>query len=85
MKISILVTLLLLSTLVHAQQTHPCSADAIKQAKALLIFHAGTDVNVSVDEAFKVLAPLRNPVNRRQYLTYWKCRAMSTARIIRCV
>ena len=67
MKISILVTLLLLSTLVHAQQTHRCSADAIKQAKALLIFHTGTDVNVSVDDTFKVLVPLRNPVNRRQY------------------
>ena len=67
MKISILITLLLLSSVVHAQQTHHCSADAIKQAKALLIFHTGTDVNVSVDDTFKVLTPLRNPVNRRQY------------------
>jgi hypothetical protein len=66
-KISILATLLLLSTIVHAQPTHRCSADAIKQAKALLIFHTGADVNVSVENTFKVLVPLRNPVNRRQY------------------
>jgi hypothetical protein len=58
---------MLFSSLVDAQQNHRCSADAIKQAKALLIFHAGTEENVSVDNASKVLAPLRNPVNRRQY------------------
>ena len=66
-KISVLATVLVVSTLLHAQQKHRCSADAIKQAKALLIFHTGTDVNVSVENTFKVLAPLRNPVNRRQY------------------
>ena len=67
MKILILVTLPLLSILVHAQQTHRCAGDAIKQAKALLIFHTGADANVSVEDTVKVLAPLRNPVNRRQY------------------
>ena len=65
--ISILVSLLVLSTPIYAQQNHRCSADAIKRARALLIFHMGTDVNVSVENTFKVLAPVRNPVNRRQY------------------
>jgi hypothetical protein len=59
--------MLLLSACGHAQQQHRCAADAVKQAKALLIFHNGADVNVGVDETVKVLPPLRNPVNRRQF------------------
>jgi len=50
-----------------AQQTHPCAAPAIKQARALLLFHHGSDVNVGVDDTVKLLAPLRNPVNARQF------------------
>jgi hypothetical protein len=59
--------MLMLSACGHAQQQHRCAADAIKQAKALLIFHHGAEVNVGVGETVKVLPPLRNPVNRRQF------------------
>jgi hypothetical protein len=66
MKTSVIIALLLSSTLAHAEKTHPCAANAIKQAKALLIFHTGADANVGVDDTYKLLAPLRNPVNPRQ-------------------
>ena len=66
-KIPVFLTVLFLSSPVHGQQTHRCSTDAIKQAKALLTFHTGANANLSVDNIFKVLAPLRNPVNRYQY------------------
>lgn len=56
-----------MSGLAHGQHMHRCAAEAIKQAKALLIFHNGADVNVGVDDTAKVLPPLRNPVNRRQF------------------
>jgi hypothetical protein len=67
MKIPALIVLLSLSTAAHAGQTHRCADDAIKQARALLVFHNGGDVNVGVDETVRVLPPLRNPVNRRQF------------------
>jgi hypothetical protein len=60
--------LLSLSTLAHGQTTHRCATEALTQAKALLIFHVGSDANVGVDDKVKVLTPLRNPVNRRQFL-----------------
>lgn len=53
------------TTLAHGQ--HRCAADALKQARALLIFHAGGETNVDVEEIVKVLPALRNPVNRRQF------------------
>lgn len=64
-KASCCALLLLSSALAHGQ--HRCAAEAIKQAKALLIFHVGGELNASVDETVKVLPPLRNPVNRRQF------------------
>lgn len=57
--------LLLSCTLAHGQ--HRCAVDAIRQAKALLVFHVGNELNASVDETVKVLPALRNPVNRRQF------------------
>jgi hypothetical protein len=66
-KIAIVAALILLSTLAHGQQTHRCAADALKQARALLIFHNGTDVNVGIEDKVKVLPRLRNPVNPRQF------------------
>jgi hypothetical protein len=66
-KLTFIVGLTLLGTLTHAQRIHRCTADAIKQAKALLIFHAGSETNVGVEDTVKVLPPLRNPVNRRQF------------------
>ncbi|MDM0115404.1 hypothetical protein QTI66_24860 [Variovorax sp. J22R133] len=65
----LLLVLLLSCTLAQAQSTHRCAADALKQAKLLLLFHAGAGTNeadVGVDDTVKVLAPLRNPVNQRQ-------------------
>lgn len=67
MKTITFIALLWLSTAVHGQQSHRCAADAIKQARALLVFHHGADVNVGVDDTVRVLPPLRNPVNRRQF------------------
>ncbi len=66
LKAALLAALLLLSACGHAQQQHRCAAEAVKQARALLIFHNGADVNVGVDDTAKVLPPLRNPVNPRQ-------------------
>jgi len=65
-KTPVLFALLFVCTLAHAEPRHRCAPDAIKQAKALLIFHTGAETNVGVDDTVKVLAPLRNPVNRRQ-------------------
>ncbi len=47
--------------------THRCAADAVKRALELLVFHSGTDTNVGVDETARLLQPLRNPVDRRQW------------------
>lgn len=46
---------------------HPCAGHAIKQAKALLVFHSGAEADTSVDDDVQVRPPLRNPVNRRQF------------------
>ena len=51
----------------HAQPLHRCAAEAVKQARALLIFHNGGETNVDVEEQIRVMPPLRNPVNRQQW------------------
>ena len=70
MKTSAVMVLLLSSTLAYGQKygqkCHPCSAHAIQQAKALLVFHSGAAANLGVDDSCKLLAPLRNPVNPQQ-------------------
>ncbi len=55
-------------TLAQAAPAHRCAEDALKQAKSLLLFHAGTDsqADAGVEDGVKVLPPLRNPVDRRQ-------------------
>jgi len=58
---------LLASSGAQADSGHRCAADAIQRAKALLVFHAGTEADVGVEDSFKLLAPLRNPVNRQQF------------------
>ena len=67
-KIPVFFVLLLSSILAEAQSTHACAADAVKQAKSLLLFHAGVDAqaDAAVEESVRVLPPLRNPANRRQ-------------------
>lgn len=67
MRLLTLFALLVMTTMVRAEQGHRCSMDAVKRAEALLLFHAGTTENVSVEDTVRVLAPLRNPVNPRQY------------------
>lgn len=67
MKASFVLALLLASALAHADPAHPCAADAIKRAKALLVFHTGGDARAGVDDGYRLLAPLRNPVNPNQH------------------
>ena len=66
MKTSAILVLLLASTLVYGQKCHPCSAHAIQQARALLVFHSGAAANLGVDDSCKLLAPLGNTVNPQQ-------------------
>ena len=47
----------------------PCAADAVVQARKLLIFHRGPDDRIEVDRDAKELAPLRNPANKKQQFT----------------
>lgn len=68
MKTPILLALLLSGMLAQAESAHPCAADALKQAKLLLLFHSGADVqaDAGVEDSVRVLSPFRNPANRRQ-------------------
>ena len=50
----------------QAQTAHRCAADASGQAQKLLAFHAGSDDRIEIDKTVKVLAPIRNPVDRGQ-------------------
>lgn len=49
-----------------AQKTHRCATAAIAQAPKLLAFHFGPDSRIEIDQAVKVLAPIRNPANSAQ-------------------
>ena len=64
------VCLLAAATAADAGQPapHRCAEAASKQARALLAFHAGSGTAIDIDAEVRVLAPLRNPVNRRQML-----------------
>lgn len=68
MKTLVLLALLLAgSSGAQADSGHRCGADALRQAKALLVFHTGgAEEDTGVDDRVKLLAPLRNPVNRQQ-------------------
>ena len=68
MKPFLFASLLLISSFACAQQSHPCAAQAIKQARALLLFHHGADVNLGVDESARVMPPVRNPADNKQLL-----------------
>lgn len=67
MRLLILLALLSMAAAVRADESHRCSMDAVGRAKALLLFHTGTTEAVSVEDTVRVLAPLRNPVDPRQY------------------
>jgi len=66
MKTFLACACLLLATGVQAAPVHPCAAAASKQAQRLLTFHLGPDDRIEIDQAVKVLAPMRNPANRKQ-------------------
>jgi hypothetical protein len=68
MKPAIVTALLLVCGTASAQQSHPCAVPALKQARALLLFHHGADVNLGIDESVKVMPPLRNPADSKQWL-----------------
>src|SRR5262245_24569544 len=48
------------------QKPHQCAAAAVDQARKLLVFHIGPDDRITIDDAVKPLAPIRNPANRAQ-------------------
>jgi hypothetical protein len=58
---------LLFATTVQAAPDHPCAAAATKQAQRLLAFHFGPDDRIEIDQGVKVLAPIRNPANKKQW------------------
>jgi hypothetical protein len=61
------IFLLAVSGFAHAEPAHKCSAEAVKQAKRLLVFHLGqSDDRIEVDEMVKALPSIRNPVNKNQ-------------------
>ena len=66
MKTLLACACLLWATGVQAAPTHQCAAAASKQAQRLLTFHLGPDDRIEIDQAVKVLAPMRNPANRKQ-------------------
>ena len=43
-----------------------CVAEAVVQAKKLLVFHFGPDDRIEIDPAAKELAPIRNPADKTQ-------------------
>jgi hypothetical protein len=64
---AVCATLVLLSSLAHAESAHHCTNTAIEQAKKLLVFHAGSDNGINVNEkSVKKLVPIRNPANTKQ-------------------
>jgi hypothetical protein len=50
----------------QAAPVHPCAAAAVSQAQRLLTFHLGPDDRIEINQDVKVLAPVRNPANRKQ-------------------
>lgn len=66
MKTCIAAVSLLLAHCAQAAPVHACTAEAAQQAKRLLEFHIGKDDRIAIDDAVKVLAPVRNPANKNQ-------------------
>ena len=69
-KSAICAILLFLSSLAHAEPAHHCASTAMEQAKKLLVFHAGSDNRIAIDDkkSVKKLVPIRNPANKKQRL-----------------
>jgi hypothetical protein len=47
---------------------HACAADAIEQARPLLLFHSDNDQRAGVSKSVSVLPAVANPVNQKQKL-----------------
>jgi hypothetical protein len=60
--------LVFLSSLAHAGPGHHCASTAMEQAKKLLVFHAGSDNRIEINQSVKKLAPIQNPANKKQRL-----------------
>ena len=65
-KSAVCATLLLLSSLAHAEPVHHCTSTAMEQAKKLLVFHAGADHGIKINQSVQKRAPIPNPANRKQ-------------------
>ena len=65
-KSAVCATLLLLSSLAHAEPVHHCASTAMEQAKKLLVFHAGADKGIKINQSVKKRASIPNPANRKQ-------------------
>ena len=65
---AICAILLFLSGLAHAEPAHHCTSTAMEHAKKLLVFHAGSDNRIGINESVKKLVPIRNPANKKQLL-----------------
>ncbi len=66
-RIAALVVLLFSAGAALAAPGHHCAADAAKQAKKLLSFHFGPDDRMAIDDAVKVLPPIRNPAGKGSF------------------
>jgi hypothetical protein len=61
--------LFLFSSVACAKPLHHCADLATEQAGKLLAFHFGSDSQIDItNKSVKVLAPIRNPANKKQWL-----------------
>lgn len=66
-KHAMLIMLLAAPTLASSEPVHPCSSNAILQAKKLLDFHFGLDDRTAIDERVAVLKPIKNPAGKGKF------------------
>ncbi len=61
----VLLTLTVAHSLCQAAEP-PCAANTKERAKKLLIFHAGTDDRMTIDDKVKQIPSLQNPADPKQ-------------------
>ncbi len=64
---AILALFMLTSDFAYGAPEHPCSADALSQAKKLLDFHFGLDDRTEIDPHVAVLKPIKNPAGKGSF------------------
>ncbi len=62
------VLLFFLSAAACAKPLHRCADQATEQAGKLLAFHFGPNSQIDISKSVTVLAPIRNPANKKQRL-----------------